>query len=73
LDHSYGSVSIIVRILSRVPATNRLQLIEAEMNKEVKKPPVIEFMIPKRIFTKAPPESGESDSLLVSLWDFGSS
>ncbi|KAL2118991.1 hypothetical protein VTJ04DRAFT_5950 [Mycothermus thermophilus] len=48
-------------------------LIEAEMNKEVKKPPVIEFMIPKRIFTKAAPESGESDSLLVSLWDFGSS
>ncbi|KAL1841201.1 hypothetical protein VTJ49DRAFT_7322 [Mycothermus thermophilus] len=48
-------------------------LMEAEMNKEVKKPPVVEFMIPKRIFTKAPPGSEESDSLLVSLWDFGSS
>ncbi|KAL2166381.1 hypothetical protein VTG60DRAFT_2891 [Thermothelomyces hinnuleus] len=47
-------------------------LLEAEMSKEVKKPPVIEYMIPKRIFSKAnAPE--ESDSLLVSLWDFGSS
>jgi U3 small nucleolar RNA-associated protein 19 len=41
------------------------------MAKDVKKPPVVEFMIPKRIFTKAgAPE--EKDSLLVSLWDFGS-
>ncbi|KAL2159313.1 hypothetical protein VTH06DRAFT_2748 [Thermothelomyces fergusii] len=47
-------------------------LLEAEMSKEVKKPPVVEYMIPKRIFSKADtPE--ESDSLLVSLWDFGSS
>ncbi|SPQ19294.1 381d1ba4-43b5-4206-860b-c774c1bbdac4 [Thermothielavioides terrestris] len=46
-------------------------LLEAEMAKDVKKPPVVEFMIPKRIFTKAgAPE--EKDSLLVSLWDFGS-
>jgi len=43
------------------------------MSKEVKKPPVVEFMIPKRIFTKAEPASEETNSLLVSLWDFGSS
>jgi len=43
------------------------------MTKEVKKPPVIEFMIPKHIFTKAAPEEEKKDSLLVSLWDFGSS
>ncbi|KAL2135649.1 hypothetical protein VTI74DRAFT_7459 [Chaetomium olivicolor] len=48
-------------------------LLEAEMSKEVKKPPVVEYMIPKRIFTKAEPVPGEQDSLLVSLWDFGSS
>ena len=43
------------------------------MSKEVKKPPVVEYMIPKTIFTKAGPASEEKDSLLVSLWDFGSS
>lgn len=43
------------------------------MSKEVKKPPVVEYMIPKRIFTKAGPTPNETDSLLVSLWDFGSS
>lgn len=43
------------------------------MSKEVKKPPVVEFMIPKRILTKAGAASEEKDSLLVSLWDFGSS
>ncbi|KAJ4290137.1 Maturation and nuclear export of 40S ribosomal subunits interacting protein [Collariella sp. IMI 366227] len=48
-------------------------LLEAEMSKEVKKPPVVEYMIPKHIFTKATPGSEEQDSLLVSLWDFGSS
>jgi len=49
-----------------------LQLLEAEMAKEVKKPPVVEYMIPKRIFTKTD-SVDEKDSLLVSLWDFGSS
>jgi U3 small nucleolar RNA-associated protein 19 len=43
------------------------------MSKEVKKPPVVEYMIPKKIFTRAAPDSEEKDSLLVSLWDFGSS
>ncbi|EGZ76507.1 CBF-domain-containing protein [Neurospora tetrasperma FGSC 2509] len=48
-------------------------LIDAEMSKEVKKAPVIEFMIPKHIFTKADPGTEQTDSPLVSLWDFGSS
>jgi U3 small nucleolar RNA-associated protein 19 len=39
------------------------------MHKEVKKPPVVEFMIPKSIFTSAEPGS-EKNSLLVDLWDF---
>ncbi|KAK1758216.1 CBF/Mak21 family-domain-containing protein [Echria macrotheca] len=47
-------------------------LLEAETAKEVKKPPVVEYMIPKRIFTKTD-SIEEKDSLLVSLWDFGSS
>jgi U3 small nucleolar RNA-associated protein 19 len=49
------------------------QLLEAEMSKEVKKPPVVEYMIPKRIFSKVGPATEETDSLLVDLWDFGSS
>ncbi|KAK5655449.1 hypothetical protein OQA88_5720 [Cercophora sp. LCS_1] len=44
-------------------------LLDAEMSKEVKKPPVVEFMIPKRIFTKAD-STEDKDGLLVSLWDF---
>lgn len=43
------------------------------MSKEVKKPPVVEYMIPKRIFTKVGPAAEQTNSLLVSLWDFGSS
>lgn len=40
------------------------------MHKEVKKQPVVEFMIPRRIFTSAEPGSEEKNSLLVDLWDF---
>jgi U3 small nucleolar RNA-associated protein 19 len=45
-------------------------LLEAELHKEVKKPPVVEFMIPKRIFTSAEAGTEERNSLLVDLWDF---
>jgi U3 small nucleolar RNA-associated protein 19 len=43
------------------------------MVKDVKKPPVVEFMIPKRIFSSVDKGSEEKDSLLVELWDFNSS
>jgi len=42
------------------------------MTKNIRKAPVVEFMIPKRIFAKAQPEEEQKDSLLVNLWDFGS-
>ncbi|KAF5654492.1 NOC4 nucleolar protein [Fusarium heterosporum] len=45
-------------------------LFEAEMAKDVKKAPVIEFQIPKKVFMPNEGE-GEPDSLLVKLWDFG--
>lgn len=45
-------------------------MLEAELVKEVKKTPVIEFEIPKRIFMKHDPMSEVEDSLLVKLWDF---
>lgn len=40
------------------------------MSKEVKKAPVVEFQIPKRIFLPQDEGSTASDSLIVKLWDF---
>lgn len=47
-------------------------MLDAELSKGVKKPPEIEYEIPKRIFRAQDPgvESRKADSLLVSLWDF---
>lgn len=45
-------------------------MLEAELGKDIKKAPVIEYEIPKKIFTKHEAESGLEDSLLVKLWDF---
>lgn len=45
-------------------------LLEAEMNKSVKKAPVVEFQIPKRILLPQDADSGAEDSLLVKLWNF---
>jgi U3 small nucleolar RNA-associated protein 19 len=45
-------------------------MLEAENAKDVKKPPVIEYEIPKKIFMKQDAASGTEDSLLVKLWDF---
>ncbi|KAG5993585.1 hypothetical protein E4U43_003463 [Claviceps pusilla] len=46
-------------------------LLEAELGKDVKKAPVIEFQIPKRIFLPQDDPTSAPDSLLVKLWDFG--
>lgn len=45
-------------------------LLEAEMVKNVKKAPVVEFSIPKRVLLPQDAESGMEDSLLVKLWEF---
>ena len=45
-------------------------MLEAELSKDVKKVPVIDYEIPKKIFTKQDIESGVEDGLLVTLWDF---
>lgn len=45
-------------------------MLDAELSKEVKKPPVVEYEIPKRIFMKQQEGSGVGDSLVVKLWDF---
>ncbi|KAM4055002.1 CBF/Mak21 family protein [Hirsutella rhossiliensis] len=46
-------------------------LLEAEMAKEVRKAPVVEFHIPPRVFVAHEAASGTPDSLVVKLWDFG--
>lgn len=40
------------------------------MGKQVRKPPVIEFQIPKKVFLPNEPESGVQDSLVAKLWNF---
>ncbi len=45
-------------------------MLEAENTKEVKKLPVVEFEIPKKIFMKQDVGSEVEDSLLVKLWEF---
>lgn len=55
----------------RVVTDFSTQLLDAEMSKEVKKPPVVEFMMPKTIFSPAAAGAEGKDSLLTELWDFG--
>ncbi len=47
-------------------------MLDAELMKEVRKAPVVEFEIPKHIFMKhdVETEAGTEDSLLVKLWNF---
>ncbi len=45
-------------------------MLDMELSKDIKKPPEIEYEIPKRIFLKHDVESGKEDSLLVKLWKF---
>lgn len=47
-----------------------LQFLEAEFAKQIRKPPVVEFMIPKRIFLPQDPASGVEDNLLTRIWGF---
>ncbi|KAI3398292.1 hypothetical protein diail_9515 [Diaporthe ilicicola] len=45
-------------------------LLEAEMGKNIRKAPVVEFQIPKRIFLSQDKDSQVENSLQVRLWDF---
>jgi U3 small nucleolar RNA-associated protein 19 len=45
-------------------------MLESEFSKEVKKVPVVDYEIPKKIFLEHNTESGLADALLVKLWDF---
>lgn len=45
-------------------------LLEAEMGKNIRKAPVVEFQIPKRIFLPQDIDSQVEDNLQMKLWDF---
>ncbi|KAL9127802.1 MAG: hypothetical protein Q9217_003386 [Psora testacea] len=45
-------------------------MLDAELSKDIKKAPEIEYDIPKKIFSKHDTDSCKDDSLLVRLWDF---
>lgn len=45
-------------------------MLDAELSKDIRKPPEIEYEIPKKIFFKYDADSGRPDNLLVQLWDF---
>ena len=45
-------------------------MLDAELSKDIKKPPEIEYEIPKKILIKHDSNSAKTDSLLVKLWSF---
>lgn len=45
-------------------------MLDAELSKDIRKAPEIEYEIPKKIFMKHDADTGKEDSLLVKLWDF---
>lgn len=45
-------------------------MLESELAKDVKKVPVVEYEIPKKICMKHDVDAGLEDSLLVKLWNF---
>ena len=69
LDHSYGTVSVFGGF-GMLEIADRSQMLDAELSKDIKKPPEVEFEIPKRIFMKQDADSASEPSLLVKLWSF---
>ena len=45
-------------------------MLDAEFSKDIKKPPEIEYEIPKKVFVKHDADLAKHDSLLVKLWSF---
>lgn len=45
-------------------------MFEAEIGKDVRRAPVVEFHIPKRVLIPYGPDAETEDKLLVNLWDF---
>ncbi|KAI1819072.1 CBF/Mak21 family-domain-containing protein [Xylaria intraflava] len=79
-SHYHPNVATIAKIISEQFTKQRYNmedfldhsyssLVEAELSKPIKKPPVVEFMIPKRVFLPNDPITGVEDNLLTKLWE----
>ena len=80
-SHYHPNVAAIAKIISEqfTKANYNLEdfldhsyatMLDAELSKKIKKPPEIEYEIPRKIFRRQDAESGKEDSLLVKLWNF---
>ncbi|SLM40717.1 Nucleolar complex protein 4 [Lasallia pustulata] len=80
-SHYHPNVATIAKIISQQFTKQAYNLedfldhsygsmLDAELAKDVKKAPVVEFDIPKRIFLTQEADSLQPDSLLVQMWDF---
>ena len=80
-SHYHPNVAAIAKIISEQFTKQAYNLedfldhsyatmLNAELSKDIKKAPEIEYEIPKKIFTRYDAETGKEDSLLVQLWDF---
>lgn len=83
-SHYHPSVASLAKIISEQFTKQQYNIedfldhgyrsmLESELAKETKKEPVVEWKIPKRIFTRAEggDEEGEGEGNLISkLWDF---
>ena len=45
-------------------------ILDAELSKDIRKAPEIEYEIPKKIFMKHDADASKEDSILIKLWDF---
>lgn len=45
-------------------------MLDAELSRPLKRPPQVEYEIPKKIFLRQAADSAEPDALVTKLWDF---
>lgn len=80
-SHYHPNVATIAKIISEQFTKQAYNLedfldysygtmLDAELSKDIKKPPEVEYEIPKKIFMKHDGDSAKEDSLLVKLWSF---
>ena len=82
-SHYHPNVAMIAKIISEQFTKQAYTLedfldhsygtmLDAELGKDVRKAPEVEYEIPKRILTRYGEDERKKDSLLIRLWDFSS-
>ncbi|MCJ1466105.1 hypothetical protein MMC07_004724 [Pseudocyphellaria aurata] len=80
-SHYHPNVAAIAKIISEQFTKQAYSLedfldhsygtmLDAELSKDMKKSPEVDYEIPKKIFSKHDTELGRNDSLVVALWQF---